>query len=109
MKSSYRDTCSATAISLLYIGLLKLADKFFGLSSVGLEFLLTQRYLLLSIVIIFLIFKKDKSFGILMFVIWFILNIGFVVAMLGNISGYLFPLILVVSGGLLFIISKYIK
>ena len=55
--------------------------------------------------VIFLWFKADKSVGIVLAGIWLILNIGLVIALLGQMSAYLLPAALLLVGVILYLVS----
>ena len=61
--------------------------------------------LLLYAAVIFLWFKADKSVGIVLTGIWLILNIGLVIALLGQMSAYLLPAALLLVGVILYLVS----
>lgn len=104
-KANHKDTYKATAITLMLIGVLYLIDKLIGFSSHNLGWVMNKDNLLLYTAVIFLIFKRDKSVGLVLTGIWLVLNIGLIIALLGQLSGYLLPLILLVIGGILYLIS----
>ena len=101
-----KDTYKATAVALILIGALYLIDKLIHFSAIGLPWVMHKDNLLLYIAISFLIFKHDKSVGIILLAIWLLININLVMAWLGTISGYLLPLALLLTGGVLLLISK---
>lgn len=49
--------------------------------------------------------KTDKSVGIVLAGIWLILNIGLVIALLGQMSAYLLPAALLIIGVILYLVS----
>ena len=104
--SNHKDTYLATSITLIVVGILFLIDRLFNLSAHGLGWLVNRDNLLLFTAIIFLIFKRDKSIGIVLLAIWAILNIGLIISLLGQLSSYLLPLVLLVVGVILFIMYK---
>lgn len=101
-----QDTYKATAIALMLIGGLYMIDKFVRLSLYGLGWITDKNYLLLYTSVIFLLFKRDKSIGIVLLGLWLVMNIDLVIALLGNLSSYLLPLALLLTGGILLLISK---
>ena len=104
--SNHKDTYQATAISFIVIGLLFLIDKLIGFSSIGLPWVMQKDNLLLYAAICFLIFKRDKTVGLVLLGLWLVINIGWVMSFLGSLSGYLLPLALLVIGGILFLMSR---
>lgn len=107
-KSSYqqiRDTYKASAIFLIVMGILYLVDKLIGFASYGLPWVMQKDNLLLYAAVIFLWFKTDKSVGIVLAGIWLILNIGLVIALLGQMSAYLLPAALLIIGAILYLVS----
>ena len=60
---------------------------------------------LLYTAIIFLLFKHDKSVGLVLIGLWLILNFGLITALLGTMSAYLLPIALLVVGGILYLVS----
>ena len=104
-KSNHKDTYKATAITLMLMGALYLIDKLIHFASLGLGWVMNKDNLLLYASVIFLIFKRDKSVGLVLLGIWLVLNIGFIVSLLGQPSGYLLPLALLIVGGILYIVS----
>ena len=104
--NNHKDTYQATAISFIVIGLLFLIDKLIGFSSIGLPWVMQKDNLLLYAAICFLIFKRDKSVGMVLLGLWLVINIGWVMSLLGSLSGYLLPLALLVIGGILFLMSR---
>ena len=83
-----RDTYRATAVTLIVFGILYLVDKLIHFSSIGLPWVMNKDNFLLYTAVIFLIFKRDKSVGL--------------VLMLGTMSAYLLPVTLLVLGIILY-------
>lgn len=104
--SNHKDTYRATAVFLALMGVLYLADKLVGFSAHGLPWVMQKDTMLLYAAAVFLWFKADKSVGILLAGIWLIQNIGLVIALLGQLSGYLLPLALLLVGVLLYWLSS---
>lgn len=104
-KANHKDTYKATAITMIVVGLLYLIDKLIHFSNLGLGWVMNKDNLILYTAIIFLIFKRDKSVGLVLLGIWLVLNIGFIIALLGQLSGYLLPIALLLIGGILYIVS----
>lgn len=100
-----RDTYKATAVTLIVIGVLYLVDKLIHFAALGLPWVMNKDNLLLYTAIIFLIFKRDKSVGLVLIGLWLVMNIGLIVALLGSLSAYLLPLALLIIGGILYLIS----
>ena len=62
--------------------------------------------MLLYAAVIFLWFKSDKSVGLILLGIWLIQNIGLVISLLGQMSTFLLPAVLLVIGVLLYFLSS---
>ena len=92
-----KDTYKATAITLIVFGVLYLA--------VGLSWVMNRDNFLLYTAVIFLLFKNDKSVGLVLTGLWLILNFGLITALLGTMSAYLLPVALLVVGGILYLVS----
>lgn len=97
-QSEHKDNYLATGITLLAIGGLFMLDKFLHFASHGYGWLMDKSNLLLFAAIVFLLVKREKTVGILLLLIWAIINIGLIVNLLGQLSGYLLPLALLVIG-----------
>ena len=93
-----KDTYKATAITLIVFGVLYLADKL-------LSWVMNRDNFLLYTAVIFLLFKNDKSVGLVLTGLWLILNFGLITALLGTMSAYLLPVALLVVGGILYLVS----
>lgn len=102
---NHKDTYKASAIFLIVMGILYLVDKLIGFASYGLPWVMQKDNLLLYAAVIFLWFKTDKSVGIVLAGIWLILNIGLVIALLGQMSAYLLPAALLIIGVILYLVS----
>lgn len=100
-----KDTYKATAVTLITFGILYLIDKLINFSAIGLPWVMHKDNFLLYTGIIFLIFKRDKSVGLVLIGLWLILNFGLITALLGTMSAYLLPVTLLVAGGILYLIS----
>ena len=101
-----KDTYLATAITLMVIGGLFLLDKFFFFFLNGNGWLVDTGNVLLFAAVIFLLVKREKTVGILLLIIWAILNIGLIISLLGQLSGYLLPLALLLIGVILLYMYK---
>lgn len=97
-----RDTYKATAITLIAFGILYLVDKLIHFSAIGLPWVMNRDNFLLYTAVIFLLFKHDKSVGLVLTSLWLILNFGLITALLGTMSAYLLPLALLVVGILMY-------
>jgi len=97
-----RDTYKATAIALIAFGVLYLIDKLVPFSTLGLSWVVNRDNFLLYAAVIFLIFKRDKSVGLVLTGLWVILNFGLITALLGSMSTYLLPLALLLIGLILY-------
>ena len=93
MAVNHKDTYKASAIFLIVMGILYLVDKLIGFASYGLPWVMQKDNLLLYAAVIFLA-------GI-----WLILNIGLVIALLGQMSAYLLPAALLIIGVILYLVS----
>ena len=91
MAVNHKDTYKASAIFLIVMGILYLVDKLIGFASYGLPWVMQKDNLLLYAAVIFLWFK--------------ILNIGLVIALLGQMSAYLLPAALLIIGVILYLVS----
>lgn len=100
-----KDTYKATAITLIVFGVLYLADKLLHFFTLGLSWVMNRDNFLLYTAIIFLLFKHDKSVGLVLIGLWLILNFGLITALLGTMSAYLLPVALLVVGGILYLVS----
>lgn len=100
-----KDTYKATAVALIVIGVLYLIDKVIHFANLGLPWVMNKDNLLLYTAVIFLLFKRDKSVGLVLIGLWLVMNIGLIVALLGSMSAYLLPLALLIVGGILYLIS----
>lgn len=100
-----KDTYRATAITLMIFGLLYLADKAIHFASLGLPWVMDKDNFLLYTAIVFLLFKHDKSVGLVLAGLWLVLNFNLITALLGTMSAYLLPLALLIVGIILYFIS----
>ena len=98
-----KDTYLATAVTFMVIGALFLIDKLIHFSSIGLPWVMNM---LLYAAACFLIFKRDKSIGLVLLGLWLVMNIGLVMSLLGSLSGYLLPLTLLIIGIILYWFAK---
>ena len=85
--------------------LLYLLDKLVHFAAIGLPWVMNKDNFLLYTAIIFLLFKHDKSIGLVLAGLWLVLNFGLITALLGTMSAYLLPVALLVIGGILYVIS----
>lgn len=97
-----KDTYMATAVTFIVIGTLYLIDKLIHFSSIGLPWVMNKDNMLLYASLCFLIFKQDKSVGLVLLGLWLVMNIGLVISLLGSLSGYLLPLTLLIIGIILY-------
>lgn len=100
-----RDTYKATAITLIVFGVLYLIDKLVHFSTIGLPWVMNKDNFLLYTAVIFLMFKHDKSVGLVLIGLWLVLNFGLITALLGTMSAYLLPIALLVIGAILYLVS----
>ena len=105
-QSNRKDNYLAGSITLLVVGALYLLDKFVHFAAHGYGWMVDKSNLLLFAAIVFLLVKADKTVGILLLLVWAILNIGLIISLLGKLSGYLLPLALIVIGLLLLYLYK---
>ena len=101
-----RDTYRATAITLIVFGILYMIDKLIHFSTLGLPWVMNKDNMLLYAAACFLIFKRDKSIGLVLLGLWLVMNIGLVMSLLGSLSGYLLPLTLLIIGIILYWFAK---
>ena len=97
-----RDTYKAAAVTLILFGVLYLVDKLVHFSSLGLPWVMRKDNFLLYTAIVFLLFKRDKSVGLVLAALWLILNFGLITALVGTMSAYILPLALLVVGIILY-------
>ena len=102
---NHKDTYKASAVFLIVMGMLYLIDKFIGFASHGLLLVMLIDNLLRYSAVIFVWFKVVKSVGFVLAGIWLILNIGLVIALLGQMSAYLLPAALLLVGVILYLVS----
>lgn len=102
----HKDTYRSTAVFLVLTGLLYLIDKWVGFDHLGLPWVMQKDTMLLYAAVIFLWFKSDKSVGLILLGIWLIQNIGLVISLLGQMSTFLLPAVLLVIGVLLYFLSS---
>ena len=101
-----KDTYLATAVTFMVIGALFLIDNLINFSSIGLPWVMNKDNMLLYAAACFLIFKRDKSIGLVLLGLWLVMNIGLVMSLLGSLSGYLLPLTLLIIGIILYWFAK---
>lgn len=101
-----KDTYLATAYTLILLGLLYLADKLVHFAAHGLPWVMAKDNMLLYAAIIFLLFKRDKSVGLILTGLWLVLNLGLVVSLIGSLSAYLLPIALLIAGLILYLIAR---
>lgn len=97
-----RDTYKAAGITLIVFGVLYLVDKLLNFSALGLPWVMDKNNFLLYTAVIFLLFKHDKSVGLVLCGLWLILNFGLITTLIGTMSTYLLPLALLVLGAILY-------
>lgn len=101
-----RDTYKAIGVSLILFGVLYLIDRLIGFSKLGLPWVMDKGYFLLYAAVVFLIFKRDKSVGLVLTGLWLILNFGLITSLVGALSSFLLPIALLVLGIVLYWISS---
>ncbi|MDR1004947.1 MAG: hypothetical protein LBL97_08130 [Prevotellaceae bacterium] len=100
--NNHRDTYRATAVTLVLFGILYLVDKLIRFSDYGLSWVMDKNNFLLYTAAVFLLFKHDKSVGIILAGLWLVLNFGLITALLGTMSTYLLPIALLIVGAVLY-------
>ena len=93
-----KDTYLATAVTFMVIGALYQSEK--------VHRVMNKDNMLLYAAACFLIFKRDKSIGLVLLGLWLVMNIGLVMSLLGSLSGYLLPLTLLIIGIILYWFAK---
>lgn len=106
MKATNRDTYRASGITLILIGALYLLEKFVNFSALGIPWVTNTSYIILYAAIIFLLFKRDKTVGVVLLCFWLIFNMNFLGVYIGSLSGYILPLVLLVAGLIFYIVSR---
>lgn len=99
------DTYRATAVTLIFFGVLYLVDRIVGFANVGLPWVMNKDNFLLYTAVVFLLLKHDKSVGLVLIGLWIVLNFNLITALAGSMSAYLLPLALLVLGAILYFIS----
>lgn len=100
-----KDTYKATAIFLILLGVLYLFDKTIGFGRVGLPWVMQKDNFILYASVIFLLIKREKSLGIILGALWLILNFGLITGLIGAVSAYMLPIVLLVAGVILYWMS----
>lgn len=100
-----KDTYKATGITLMVFGALYLLDRLVHFAALGLPWVMQKDNFLLYTAVIFLLVKHDKSVGLVLAGLWLVLNFGLITALLGALSAYLLPLLLLVIGIILYFIA----
>ncbi len=96
----------AAALSFILVGVLLLTDRLIGFSNIGADWVMNRSNFLLYIGAIFLLVKRDKTIGLALGGVWVVLNLGKVFALLGSLSGYVLPAVLLIAGIALFLKSR---
>ena len=99
------DTYKATGVTLIVFGVLYLVDKLIHFASIGLPWVMNKDNFLLYTAVIFLLFKHDKSVGLVLAGLWLVLNFGLITALLGTMSAYLLPVALLLIGIILYFLA----
>lgn len=86
-------------------GILYLTDKILHFSSLGLPWVMYKDNFLLYTAVIFLLFKQDKSVGLILTGLWIVLNFSLIVSLIGSASAYMLPLVLLLLGGAMYWLS----
>ena len=92
-------------MTLIVFGVLYLIDKLIHFASIGLPWVMNKDNFLLYTAVIFLLFKHDKSVGLVLAGLWLVLNFGLITALLGTMSAYLLPVALLLIGIILYFIA----
>lgn len=95
------DTYRAIGVTMLLFGILLLTDRIITFSKLGFGWILDIDNLILYAAIIFLLLKKDKTIGIVLSIIWIIMNFSLIMHLLGTMSGYIIPSALIIIGGII--------
>mgnify|MGYP003378100336 CR=1 FL=1 len=103
--SNHRDTYKAASFTFIVFGILYLADKILHFSSLGIPWIMHKDNFLLYTAIIFLLFKQDKSVGLILSGLWIVLNFSLIAALIGSASAYMLPLALLLLGGAMYWLS----
>ena len=99
------DTYKDTGVTLIVFGVLYLVDKMIHFASIGLPWVMNKDNFLLYTAVIFLLFKHDKSVGLVLAGLWLVLNFGLITALLGTMSAYLLPVALLLIGIILYFLA----
>lgn len=103
---NHRDTYKAAALTLILFGVLHLIDKILHFSSLGLSWVMRKDHFLLYTAVVFLLFKNDKSVGLVLIGLWLMLNFGLIASLVGSASAYMLPLVLLLMGGVMYWLSS---
>ena len=106
MATSRNDSYRASGMTLIVMGLLYLIDRLVGFAKIGAPWVMRPDNLILYAAIIFLLLKKDKTVGVILLGIRVLLNMGLIISLLGSISTYILPIVLLLIGALLYFKSK---
>lgn len=104
MASKGNDSYAAVGTTMLLFGILFLINTVYPFSRMGLGWIIDIDNLILYAAIVFLILKKEKNVGIILSLIWLMLNFGMIIDLLGSVSSYVIPVSLILVGG--FVIYK---
>ncbi|EJX08092.1 hypothetical protein, membrane [gut metagenome] len=55
---------------------------------------------------IFLLYKDDKSAGLVLIGLWLMLNFSLITSLIGSASAYMLPLVLFLLGGVMYWLSS---
>lgn len=106
MATRNNDSYMATGITMLLFGILFLVNTIYPFSRMGYGFVMDIDNLICYAAVIFLIFKKEKNVGIILALIWLMLNFGVIIKLLGAVSSYIIPVALIILGGIVIYKAK---
>ena len=100
------DTRQAIGATLLVFGALFLINKLVSFASLGLPWVMERDNLLLYAAVCFLLFKRDRTVGIILLAVWALMNISLLSSLLGTFSGFVLPAALLAIGAWMFFRSR---
>lgn len=102
-----KDNRMAWGVSLLVFGIMFLINQLNLLPPAVSDFIFDIKNYLFILGIIFLIYHKNKNIGIVLLVVGVLFRLNNIIDWTKNISNYIWPVLLIVAGGILiFGISK---
>lgn len=106
MATRGNDSYMAIGATMLLFGILFLINTIYPFSRMGYGWIVDIDNLILYAAVIFLILKKEKNVGIILALIWLMLNFGVIIELLGAVSRYIIPVALILVGGFVIYKSK---